>query len=123
MWLRLRGNGHDVAHCTIERLMAQLGITGVVRGRRAPRTPIPNPPADRPLDLVDRQFTAIRPNELWVADLPYVPTWTGMVYAFVFDVFSRRILRLRAASRMTNPLVLDCLEHALWTRHRDGAHD
>jgi putative transposase len=66
MWLRLRGKGREVARCTVERLMAQLGIAGVTRARRAPRTTIPNPAAERPLDLVDRHFHARRPNQLWV---------------------------------------------------------
>jgi putative transposase len=124
MWLRLRGQGHDVARCTVERLMAEMGITGVMRGRRPVRTTITDPAAQRPADLVDRQFAAGRPNQLWVADFTYCPTWAGMVYvAFVFDVFSRRILGWRAATRMTTPLVLDCLEHALWTRQRDGVSD
>jgi putative transposase len=121
MWLRLRGQGHDVARCTVERLMAEMGITGVVRQRR-PRTTVANPAAARPVDLVDRRFVASRPNQLWVADFTYCPTWTGMVYvAFVFDVFSRRILGWRAATSMTTPLVLDCLEQAIWTRQREGA--
>jgi putative transposase len=124
MWLRLRSKGHDVARCTIERLMAQLGITGVVRTQRAPHTTTSNPFAERPRDLVDRQFHATRPNRLSVADFTYCPTWDGMVYvAFVFDVFSRRILGWRAATSMTTPLVLDCLEHAVWTRHREGISD
>jgi putative transposase len=74
---------------------------------------------------VDRRFTATRPNRLWVADFTYVATWAGMVYvAFVFDVFSRRILGWRAAAtRMTTPLVLDTLEMALWTRAKDGVTD
>jgi putative transposase len=124
MWLRLRSQGHDVARCTIERLMAQMGIAGVVRGRRPVRTTTPDPACERPLDLVDRRFVASRPNQLWVADFTYVPTWSGMVYvAFVFDVFSRRVLGWRAATRMSTPLVLDCLEHALWARQREGATD
>ena len=124
MWLRLRSKGHDVARCTVERLMAQMGITGVIRGRRAVRTTIADPAAARPGDLVERHFAASRPNQLWVADFTYCPTWTGMVYvAFVFDVFSRRILGWRAATRMTTPLVLDCLEQAIWTRHRAGIED
>jgi putative transposase len=124
MWLRLRGKGHGVARCTVERLMAQMGITGVVRARRAPRTTIADPAAARPVDLVDRRFAATRPNQLWVADFTYCPTWSGMVYvAFVFDVFSRRILGWRAATRMTTPLVLDCLEQAIWTRAREGVND
>jgi putative transposase len=124
MWLRLRGKGHDVARCTIERLMAQMGVVGVTRARRAPRTTVPDPAAARPTDLVDRHFDATRPNRLWVADFTYCPTWSGMVYvAFVFDVFSRRILGWRAATTMSTPLVLDCLEQAIWTRAREGTHD
>jgi transposase InsO family protein len=92
MWLHLRGLGHDVARCTVERLMAQLGISGVVRGT-TPRTTIADEKAARPADLVDRNFVASAPNRLWVADFTYVATWTGMVYvAFIIDVFSRRIV-------------------------------
>jgi putative transposase len=124
MWLRLRGKGHDVARCTVERLMGQMGIAGVTRQQRRVRTTIPDPAAARPADLVDRHFTASRPNQLWVADFTYCPTWSGMVYvAFVFDVFSRRILGWRAATTMTTPLVLDCLEQAIWTRGRQGTND
>ena len=124
MWLRLRSQGHDVARCTVERLMAQLGITGLTRSRKVIRTTVPDPAAKRPLDLVDRHFHASRPNQLWVADFTYCPTWTGMVYvAFVFDVFSRRILGWRATTRMTTPLVLDCLEQAIWTRTKEGVSD
>lgn len=121
MWLRLRRQGHDVARCTVERLMAAHGLHGVVRTRKAPRTTIADPNATRPADLVDRHFAAFTPNQLWVADFTYCPTWAGMVYvAFVFDVFSRRILGWRAATSMTTPLVLDCLEQAIWTRQREG---
>jgi putative transposase len=85
MWLHLRGLGHDVARCTVERLMTQLGISGVTRGT-APRTTVGDPAAERPADLVDRNFAARRPNQLWVADFTYVPTWEGTVYvAFVID--------------------------------------
>jgi putative transposase len=122
MWLRLRSRGHDVARCTVERLMAQMGVQGVTRQQRRVRTTVADPAAARPLDLVERHFAASRPNQLWVADFTYCPTWTGMVYvAFVFDVFSRRILGWRVATRMTTPLVLDCLEQALWTRQREDA--
>ncbi len=101
MWLRLRGKGHDVARCTIERLMREMGINGVTRAK-APRTTIADAEADRPKDLVDRQFVANRPNQLWCADFVYVATWDGMVYvASNFDVFSRRILGWRAATSMT----------------------
>ena len=95
LWLRLRGHGHDVPRCTVERLMRQQGWTGALRGQK-PRTTIPAVDHDRPADRVDRQFTAAAPNRLWVADFTYVPAWSGMVYAaFVFDVFSRRILGWR----------------------------
>ena len=123
MWLRLRSKGHDVARCTVERLMGQLGVAGVTRSRRVVTT-IADPAAARPADLVDRHFAASRPNQVWVADFTYCPTWTGMVYvAFVFDVFSRRILGWRAAPSMTTPLVLDCLEQAIWTRRQEGTTD
>ncbi|UYM05629.1 IS3 family transposase [Solicola gregarius] len=123
MWLRLRGQGHEVARCTIERLYREMGISGVTRAK-GPRTTIADEHAERPVDRVDRLFAANRPNELWCADFTYVPTWSGMVYvAFVFDVFSRRILGWRAATTMTTPLVLDCLEQAIWTRQREGVDD
>jgi putative transposase len=123
MWLHLRANGHDVARCTVERLMAQQGWAGALRGKK-PRTTIPAPADPRPADLVDRDFTATAPNQLWVADFTYVATWAGMVYvAFVFDVFSRRIVGWRAATQMTTELVLDTLEHALWSRRREGIED
>ena len=124
MWLRLRSQGHDVARCTVERLMGQMGVTGLTRGARPLRTTRPDPAAARPADLVDRHFAASRPDQLWVADFTYCPTWAGMVYvAFVFDVFSRRILGWRAATAMTTPLVLDCLEQAIWTRAMEGTRD
>lgn len=120
LWLRLRRNGHDIARCTVERLMRELGLVGVIRGTR-------RKPADtavkeiRPADLVDRHFARLRTNQLWVADFTYVWTWTGWVYvAFVFDAHSRRILGWRAATSMATPLVLDCLEMALFTRRREG---
>jgi putative transposase len=120
LWLHLRRRGHDVARCTVERLMTQMGIVGATRGKK-PVTTRPDDRHARPVDLVDRQFWAAAPDRLWVADFTYVPTWTGMVYvAFVFDVFSRRIIGWRAAGRMTTPLVLDALEMALWTRHKAG---
>jgi putative transposase len=123
MWLRLRSKGHDVARCTVERLMRQMGVAGVTRAK-APRTTTPDPAADRPADRVDRQFVANRPNQLWCADFTYVATWEGMVYvAFIFDVFSRRIVGWRAATSMTTALVLHALEMALWTRRKQGIHD
>ena len=92
MWLHLRSKGHDVARCTIERLYAEQGWAGAVRARSY-RTTIPAEAHERPRDLVDRDFTATAPNQLWVADFTYVATFSGTVYvAFVFDVFSRLIV-------------------------------
>ena len=123
MWLHLRRQGHDVARCTVERLYRQQGWEGALRLKKV-RTTIADPAAERPLDRVDRQFWAARPNQLWVADFTYVATWSGTVYvAFVFDVFSRRIVGWRAATRMTTDLVLDTLEHAIWTRQQAGITD
>jgi putative transposase len=123
MWLRLRGQGHEVARCTVERIMRQRGWEGARRGRRV-RTTIADEHANRPEDLVQRHFDAAAPNRLWVADFTYCPTWDGMVYvAFVIDAFSRRITGWRAAATMTTALVLDALEHAVWTRGRDGVTD
>jgi putative transposase len=123
MWLHLRRLGHEVARCTVERLMRRLGLAGVTRGRTVVTT-MPDEAAARPTDLVERNFTAARPNRLWCADFTYVPTWAGMVYvAFVFDVFSRRILGWRAAVRMHTELVLDALEMAVWIRAKEGHRD
>jgi putative transposase len=123
MWLHLRGKGHDVARCTIERLYAEQGWAGALRAKKV-RTTIANDNAERPGDLVDRDFTATAPNQLWVADFTYVATWSGTVYvAFIFDVFSRMIVGWRAATTMTTELVLDTLEHAVWTRRRHGVTD
>jgi putative transposase len=123
MWLHLRTQGHDVARCTVERLMAAQGWAGALRGKSV-RTTTPAEHHTRPADLVDRDFTATRPNQLWVADFTYVATWSGTVYvAFVFDVFSRRIVGWRAATTMTTDLVLDTLEMAIWSRARDGVED
>ena len=106
--------GHQVARCTVERLMRELGIEGVIRGRRR-RTTIPEPSAPRPPDLVNRRFTAERPNQLWLADLTYIRTWSGWVYvAFVLDAYSRRIVGWQAATHMRTDLPLDALEMALW---------
>ena len=123
MWLHLRGKGHDVARCTIERLYAEQGWAGALRAKKV-RTTIANDNDHRPADLVDRDFTATAPNQLWVADFTYVATWSGTVYvAFVIDVFSRMIVGWRAATRMTTELVLDTLEHAVWTRRQGGVLD
>ena len=117
VWKQLKREGHVVARCTVARLMRGLGLQGVVRGRRFKVTTIPDAAAMRPADLVTRQFTATRPNQLWVADLTYVATWRGFVYvAFVIDVFSRRIVGWRASSSLRSDLALDALEQALYDR-------
>jgi putative transposase len=123
MWLHLRRQGHEVARCTVERLMARNGWQGATRGKQV-KTTIADPADARSPDLVQRDFAATCPNRLWVADFTYVPTWEGMVYvACVFDVFSRRIVGWRAATTMTTQLVLDTLEHAIWTRRTAGVTD
>jgi transposase InsO family protein len=121
VWQQLRREGHAVARCTVQRLMRKLGLRGVIRGRRFKITTQPDPAAPRPADLVTRQFTATRPNELWVADLTYVATWRGFAYvAFVIDVFARRIVGWRVSSSLRSDLALDALEQALYDRQLDG---
>ena len=120
VWRQLRREGHAVARCTVARLMRAEGLRGIVRGRRV-RTAVPEAAAARPLDLVQRQFSATAPNQLWVADFTYVATWRGFVYvAFVIDVFSRRIVGWRAHTTMRSDLVLDALEQALHDRETDA---
>ncbi len=116
VWRQLNREGVAVARCTVERLMRQLGLQGVRRGK-AMRTTMPDPKAPCPLDRVNRQFRAERPNQLWVSDFTYVSTWQGWVYvAFVVDVFSRRIVGWRQSSSMHTEFVLDALEQALYDR-------
>jgi len=116
VWHQMNREGISVARCTVERLMRQMGLKGAVRGRK-PKTTIPDELADRPADLVSRDFTANRPNRLWVADLTYVATWMGFVYvAFIFDVFSRLIVGWRVSRSLRSDLALDALEQALWAR-------
>lgn len=116
IWKQLHRESIPVARCTVERLMNTLGIAGVRRGKRCITT-IPSEQSVRPLDLVQRRFTADRPNQLWVADITYVATWSGFVYvAFVVDVFSRWIVGWRVLKSMKTDLVLDALEQALWAR-------
>ncbi len=117
VWKQLNREGFVIARCTVERLMKALNIQGVTRGGAKHRTTIPDEALDRPSDLVNRQFVAERPNQLWVADITYVPTWSGVVYvAFVVDVFSRYIVGWRAKRSMHTDLVLDALEQAIWAR-------
>src|SRR5690606_23428888 len=109
-----------VARCTVERLMRELRLQGAVRGGRKARTTIPREPAERPLDLVERDFTAERPNQLWVSDLTYVATWKGFVYvAFVIDAFSRRIVGWRVSSSLRSDLALDALQQAACEREQE----
>ena len=116
VWRQLGRERIPTARCTVERLMRRLGICGAVRGRK-PKTTIPDEAAARPADLVERDFTADQPNQLWVADLTYVATWLGFVYvAFVIDVFSRMIVGWRVSRSLRSDLALDALEQALWAR-------
>ena len=111
-----------VARCTVERLMRAMGLRGVVRGRPFTVTTRPDTAAERPRDLVRRQFVATRPNQLWVADITYVATWAGFAYvAFVIDVFSRAIIGWRVARSLTSDIALDALEQALHARPIDGS--
>jgi len=116
VWRQLRRDKISVARCTVERLMRRLGLRGVVRGK-AVRTTFGDLTAPRPLDRVNRQFKADRPNQLWVSDFTYVSTWQGFVYvAFVIDVFARRIVGWRVSRSMRTDFVLDALEQALYAR-------
>jgi len=115
IWHQLRREGHDIARCTIERLMQAHGLEGVTRGKK--RTTIPDPAQPCPQDRVNRQFTAEAPNQLWVSDFTYVSTWIGMVYvAFVIDVFARKIVGWKLSTSMTTSFVLDALSQAICQR-------
>ena len=117
VWHEFKREGRRVARCTVERLMSQMGLTGVVRGRKSIRTTFADPAIPNPEDLVQRDFCAEGPNQLWVADFTYVATWAGFVYvAFVIDAFAKTIVGWRVASRMGADLTLDALEQALWAR-------
>lgn len=121
VWAQLNPEGTRVARCTVERLMRDLGLRGAVRGKPR-RTTIPDDTAQRPRDLVDRQFRASEPNRLWVADLTYVRTWSGFVYvAFITDVFCRRIVGWQASRSLRTDLALHALEQAIWERSRTDA--
>ncbi len=120
VWRLLKREGIIVARCTVERLMRQQGLRGVRRGKQFITTRADDS-APRAEDHVKREFHADRPNELWVVDFTYVPTWSGMAFtAFVTDVFSRRIVGWRTMSKMPTDLPLDALEMALWIRDRAG---
>jgi putative transposase len=120
VWRQLHREGVPVARCTVERLMRQAGLAGAVRGAST-RTTRVEPAAPRAQDLVERQFSAARPDQLWVVDFTYVATWSGFAYvAFCVDVFSRRITGWRASRSMSTDLVLDALEMGIWQRQREG---
>jgi transposase InsO family protein len=124
VWRQLRRDGHRVARCTVERLMRAMGLRGVSRGRAWVVTTRADAAPHRPADLVDRQFMATRPNQLWVADFTYVATWRGFVYvAFVIDVFARRIVGWRVSASLATDFVLDALEQAIYDRRGAGVND
>lgn len=121
IWHELRRTNHDVARCTVERLMKAMGIQGVVRGQK-PITTNPDTSQPCPDDKVNRDFTASMPNQLWVSDFTYVSSWQGMVYvAFVIDVFARCIVGWRVSTSMTTGFVLDALNQAICQRTPSGA--
>ena len=120
VWAQLNREGVRVARCTVARLMRDLGLRGVIRGK--PKyTTVPGDAAERPRDLVDRSFVARAPNRLWVADLTYVRTWSGFVYvAFITGVYSRMIVGWQASRSLRSDLALDALEQAIWARSERG---
>lgn len=116
VWRQMHRENLPVARCTVERLMRELGIQGVVRGKRI-RTTHQDPATPAPRDLVNREFKADRPNQLWVADFTFVSTWQGFAYvAFIIDVYSRFIVGWRVSRHMRTSFVLDALEQALHAR-------
>ena len=123
VWRQLQREGLEVARCTIERLMQSMGLQGVIRGKPV-KTTISDKAAPCPLDHVNRQFQAPRPNALWVSDFTYVATWAGFVYvAFVIDTYARRIVGWRVSRTAHTSFVLDALDQALHERrplHRAG---
>jgi putative transposase len=119
VWKQMNREDIAVARCTVERLMRCLGLEGVRRGKTV-RTTMPDTSVPCPLDRVNRQFQADRPNQLWVSDFTYVSTWQGWLYvAFIVDVFARRIVGWRVSTNMTTDFVLDALEQALYDRQPD----
>ena len=116
LWRQLNREGVPVARCTVERLMKELQLAGVRRGKRR-RTTIPDETVPRPADLVERKFRVTNPNELWVADITYVRTWSGLAYAaFVIDAYSRMFVGWSIATHLRAELALEALEMAIWYR-------
>jgi putative transposase len=122
-WRALQREHVEVARCTVQRLMGDLGLHGVRRGKvKRTTTPGRDGAVGRPADLLERDFTAVAPNQRWVADITYVATWSGFVYvAFVTGLFSRRIVGWRASTSLRSDLAVDALEQALWQRQREHA--
>jgi putative transposase len=121
IWHELLRRGVRVARCTVERLMREAGLRGLLRDK-SPRTTRPAAETDRPRDLVKRDFTAAGPNQLWVADLTYVRTSVGWVYAaFVLDVYSRMVVGWQVSTSLYTDLALDALKMAVWRRDNQGA--
>jgi putative transposase len=119
VWRQLGREGIAVGRDRVARLMGELGIAGVVRGKTK-RTTTPAEAEQHPADLVERNFSAPAPNRLWVADLTYVATWAGFAYvAFIIDAFSRMIVGWRVATTLRAELALDALEMAVWARQGD----
>jgi putative transposase len=123
VWRQMQREGFDIARCTVQRLMRELGLQGVIRGKPV-RTTIGDKLAPCPLDQVNRQFHAPAPNRLWVSDFTYVATWAGFAYvAFVIDVYARYIVGWRVSRTAHASFVLDALEQAIHDRrpvHRGG---
>jgi putative transposase len=120
VWRQLRREGITVARCTVERLMCELGIRGAAARPRKPRTTVPGAVSQRPADLLERDFSSPAPNKRWVADITYVDTFSGFVYAaFVTDLFSRSIVGWQVADHLRADLALDALEMAIWSRRDD----
>ena len=119
----MKREGFDIARCTVERLIREMGLKGVIRGRSV-KTTLSDKAAPCPLDQVNRQFHAAAPNRLWVSDFTYVATWAGFVYvAFVIDTFARRIVGWRVSRKAHAGFVLDALEQAIHDRrpaHKGG---
>lgn len=120
MWKEMGRAGHQVARCTVERLMKAEGLKGVQRAK-SPRTTRPKAETERPADLVERKFVAERPNQLWVADITYVRTYSGWVYAaFIIDVYSRMVVGWQLSKNLYTDLALDALNMAIWQRTHSG---
>jgi transposase InsO family protein len=124
VWKQMGREGLRAARCRVRRLMRDLGLVGVVRGRAWTTTTQSDAAIERPADLVDRHFVATRPNQLWVADFTYVATWAGFAYvAFVIDIFARRIVGWRVSSSLRTDFVLDALDQAIHARCDDTVGD